>query len=170
MLKKSNWRNSVGCTRTFGHDQSTLPDISGQSRTMAWRTPHPPPALYFRLSRLSCVSWLCGNARQVGLGSINLVTLAEARELACDARRLLLHGRDPVEERRAQRRASAVARAKPSRRATDSLSRVVQSQPALGQTDCPSNPRASVSILPRSEAPPSFDRRPPVAAQRSRSA
>ena len=49
----------------------------------------------------------------MGLGPVDLVSLAEARELARDARRLLLEGRDPIEERRAQRQAAAVI-AKPA--------------------------------------------------------
>jgi integrase len=45
----------------------------------------------------------------MGLGPLDLVPLAEARELARDARRLLLAGRDPIDERKAQRKAGAPA-------------------------------------------------------------
>jgi integrase len=47
-------------------------------------------------------------ARQMGLGPVDLVSLAEARELARDARRLLLRGVDPIEDRRAKRTAARV--------------------------------------------------------------
>jgi Arm DNA-binding domain len=55
---------------------------------------------------------LAGRAREMGLGSIADVTLAEARELARDARRLCKQGVDPIEARRAQRAAQGVERAK----------------------------------------------------------
>jgi integrase len=42
-------------------------------------------------------------ARQMGLGPVDLVSLAEARDLGRDARRLLLKGIDPIEDRRAKR-------------------------------------------------------------------
>jgi integrase len=47
---------------------------------------------------------LNGRARHMGLGPFELVTLAEARAKARDARRLLLDKIDPIEARRAQRR------------------------------------------------------------------
>jgi integrase len=55
---------------------------------------------------------LAGRAREMGLGSVGDVTLAEARDLARDARRLCKQGVDPIEARRAQRAAQRVARAK----------------------------------------------------------
>jgi hypothetical protein len=55
---------------------------------------------------------LAGRAREMGLGSVADVTLAEARDLARDARRLCKQGVDPIEARRAQRAAQRVARAK----------------------------------------------------------
>jgi integrase len=45
-----------------------------------------------------------GRARHMGLGPYELVTLAEARAKARDARRLLLEKIDPIEARRAQHR------------------------------------------------------------------
>ena len=47
---------------------------------------------------------LNGKARHMGLGPYGLVTLAEARAKARDARRLLLDKVDPIEARRAQHR------------------------------------------------------------------
>ena len=51
-------------------------------------------------------------ARYMGLGPYPDVTLAQAREKAQDARRLLRAGKDPIEERRAQVAAQALAAAK----------------------------------------------------------
>src|SRR5262245_13809495 len=46
-----------------------------------------------------------GRARWMGLGSLEEVSLAEARQGADSARRLLRDGRDPLAEREAQRSA-----------------------------------------------------------------
>ena len=53
-------------------------------------------------------SWLFrymrdGRPRWMGLGSVELVTLAEARDKTFEGRKLLLEGRDPLEERRTER-------------------------------------------------------------------
>jgi integrase len=48
-----------------------------------------------------------GRAREMGLGPLDLVSLADARQRAREARRVLLDGRDPIDakhEQRAQRR------------------------------------------------------------------
>ena len=60
---------------------------------------------------------LNGRARHMGLGPYELVTLAEARGKARDARRLLLDKVDPIEARRAQYRERLLetARGKPFR-------------------------------------------------------
>ena len=50
-----------------------------------------------------------GRACDMGLGPLSLVSLAEARERAKDARRLLLRGVDPLEARSARRAAVAAA-------------------------------------------------------------
>jgi len=73
--------------------------------------------LALRVARGGTKSWvfrfmLAGRAREMGLGSVADVTLAEARDLARDARRLSKQGVDPIEARRAQRAAQQVARAK----------------------------------------------------------
>src|SRR4051812_9541055 len=56
-------------------------------------------ALVFRYQR-------AGKARHMGLGPYSLLTLAEARDRARDARRTLLDGSDPI-ERKAAKLASA---------------------------------------------------------------
>lgn len=55
---------------------------------------------------------LRGKARQMGLGSLKDVTLAEARELARDARRLAKVGTDPIEARRDAKAKQAAAASK----------------------------------------------------------
>jgi integrase len=66
-------------------------------------------ACYLQIAAGGTRSWvlrytLNGRARYMGLGSANLVSLAEARAKARDARRLLLDKIDPLEARRAQHR------------------------------------------------------------------
>lgn len=61
-------------------------------------------------------SWLFrymlkGKARQMGLGTLDAVTLAQAREAADEARKLIRQGIDPIEHRRASREARAAANA-----------------------------------------------------------
>ena len=57
--------------------------------------------LYLQVSQWRTKSWafrykLHGKIREMGLGSLALVSLAEARDKALDNRRLLLEGRDPI--------------------------------------------------------------------------
>jgi integrase len=52
---------------------------------------------------------LFGRAREMGLGSLNTVSLAEARESALECRKLLRDGRDPIEERKARLAAAQAA-------------------------------------------------------------
>jgi integrase len=69
------------------------------------------------LDTTSGVSWvfrflLHGQARAMGLGAYPDITLAEAREKARLARRLVKEGVDPIEERRVERAAARLERAK----------------------------------------------------------
>ncbi len=48
-----------------------------------------------------------GRQREAGLGSINTVTLVKARGIAASFREILFDGRDPIDMRRAERRARA---------------------------------------------------------------
>ncbi len=50
--------------------------------------------------------------RQMGLGSLDNVTFAEAREKAAQARKLVADGMDPIEQRDTRRAALALASAK----------------------------------------------------------
>jgi integrase len=63
--------------------------------------------LWLQVTPSGARSWLFrfslfGRARAAGLGSLNTVSLKEAREAALECRKLLREGRDPIEERRAR--------------------------------------------------------------------
>ena len=62
--------------------------------------------LYLQVARSGTKSWLfrykspvTGKQREMGLGSVNLISLAAARDLALECRRQVLSGVDPIEER-----------------------------------------------------------------------
>jgi integrase len=62
-------------------------------------------------------SWIfrytrAGRTREMGLGSLNALSLVEARERARKSRQLLLDGIDPIERRNAERAAQAIESAK----------------------------------------------------------
>lgn len=72
--------------------------------------------LWLQVSDTGSKAWLFrymrfGRARQMGLGALHTVSLAEARERAKQARQLLLDGTDPIEAKRAQRDAQKAATA-----------------------------------------------------------
>lgn len=73
--------------------------------------------LWLQVTQSGAKSWifrfmLNGRAREMGLGSFNTFSLAEARAKAADCRKLLHDGIDPIEARKAQRNAASVAAAK----------------------------------------------------------
>jgi integrase len=73
--------------------------------------------LWLQISEGGGKSWsfrfmLNRKARQMGLGPLALVSLAEAREKAWQARRQLLEGADPLEAKRAKRAGNQAARAR----------------------------------------------------------
>lgn len=62
--------------------------------------------LWLQVSPTLTKSWIFrymrhGKAREMGLGPLHTITLAEARQKATDCRKLLLDGHDPIEVRRA---------------------------------------------------------------------
>jgi integrase len=64
--------------------------------------------LYLQVSDKGAKSWLFrfmqdGKARQMGLGAVHTVSLAEARDAALKCRKLLHEGADPIEERKRAR-------------------------------------------------------------------
>jgi integrase len=65
--------------------------------------------LYLHVAEGGARSWIYrfkrqGRARDMGLGSLDDVSLAEARDLAIDSRRVVRQGGDPIEVRRAIRK------------------------------------------------------------------
>ena len=61
--------------------------------------------LYLQVARGGSRSWVFrfqrhGRARWMGLGSVQLVSLQEARQKALDAQKLILEGRDPIDTRK----------------------------------------------------------------------
>ncbi|MBN9529713.1 MAG: integrase arm-type DNA-binding domain-containing protein [Alphaproteobacteria bacterium] len=72
--------------------------------------------LYLQVTKAGVKSWLfkyeaAGKRREMGLGPVRDVTLAEAREKAAEMRRLRLAGVDPMAQRDEQRRAREAAAA-----------------------------------------------------------
>ena len=69
--------------------------------------------LYLQIAPSGAKSWsfrfmIRGRAREMGLGPVALMSLAEARMRAIECRRLLLDGIDPIEHRQTQREAKTV--------------------------------------------------------------
>jgi integrase len=67
--------------------------------------------LYLQIGEGGARSWLYrfrlhDKRRDMGLGSAAAISLADARELAAEARKLVASGRDPIAEREARRRAA----------------------------------------------------------------
>ncbi len=63
--------------------------------------------LYLQVSKQGTKSWLyrytsplTKTRREMGLGSFNFVSLAQARQYAIDGKRLVINGKDPIEERK----------------------------------------------------------------------
>lgn len=72
--------------------------------------------LWLQVSKWGTRSWIFrftvnGKQREMGFGPLHTITLANARTLAQDARKLLLEGVDPIEQRNAKREAAARAAA-----------------------------------------------------------
>src|SRR6266481_7094704 len=69
---------------------------------------HDGAGLYLQVSAGGAKSWifrftLDGRAREMGLGPVHAITLAEARKRAAECRRMRVDGIDPIEARRIQR-------------------------------------------------------------------
>ncbi len=74
-------------------------------------------SLYLQLNRAGVPSWIfrykfSGKSREMGLGRFPVVSLAEARLLAADQKRLLLKGTDPLAVRDSERAAEREAKSK----------------------------------------------------------
>lgn len=73
--------------------------------------------LYLQVGPTGTKAWLFrfmrrGQAREMGLGSVGVVSLARARELAAEARTALHLGKDPIEERDKARQETLLAEAR----------------------------------------------------------
>lgn len=73
--------------------------------------------LWLQVSASGTKSWVfrfarAGRAREMGLGPLHTITLAEARERAADCRKLLVDGIDPIERRNAGRQTAAAEAAR----------------------------------------------------------
>jgi integrase len=74
--------------------------------------------LYLQISAVGVKTWIFrfqiagGKRREMGLGAIADVSLAEARDKARDARKLAKQGGDPIERRRSERVARSITDAK----------------------------------------------------------
>ena len=73
--------------------------------------------LYLRVTSTEARMWLYrfqlhGRRRDMGLGPTDLYSLAEARQRAFEARKLVAEGVDPIEARQAKRSAAAIEMAK----------------------------------------------------------
>ena len=73
--------------------------------------------LWLQVSRYGTKAWLFrytvhGKAREMGMGALGTIALAEAREKARDARKLLLEGVDPLGAKEARRDAARLDAAK----------------------------------------------------------
>jgi hypothetical protein len=55
---------------------------------------------------------LDGKSREMGLGPLHTISLAEARQRALEARKLLVDGTDPIEARTSRRRKAATEKAR----------------------------------------------------------
>src|SRR5215467_2257825 len=83
-------------------------------KSAAWGQNHPDgDGLYLQVSPTGNKSWLFrytrnGKTREMGLGALKTVTLAEARIARNDQRKLLHQGIDPIEHRRADRAAKVI--------------------------------------------------------------
>jgi integrase len=83
----------------------TVKEVAAITRPGIWRVSRN---LYVQVTGSGTKSWLFrymrdGASHGMGLGSLELVTLAEARDKALVCRKMLLDGIDPLEERRGKR-------------------------------------------------------------------
>jgi integrase len=78
---------------------------------------HDGGGLYLQVAPSGAKSWLYrymlhGNAREMGLGPLHIISLSEARARASECRRLRLDGIDPIEARRVKRNEARLEAAK----------------------------------------------------------
>ena len=89
----------------------TVKEVAAINKPGTWRVSRN---LYVQVSDAGTKAWLFrymlnGRSHGMGLGPLDLVTLAEARDKALLCRKLLLDGIDPLEERRQKRMQALLA-------------------------------------------------------------
>ena len=89
----------------------TVKEVAAINRPGTWRVSRN---LYVQVGDTGTKAWLLrytlnGRAHGMGLGSLELVTLAEARDKAILCRKLLLEGIDPLDARRHKRMQALLA-------------------------------------------------------------
>jgi integrase len=100
-------------------DRLTTAFINSATRVKAPRPGMHPDGhgLYLCIGDSGAASWIyrfkiSKRSREMGLGSLDDITLAQARQLADDARRKVHSGVDPIDERKATRLSANLSRAK----------------------------------------------------------
>src|SRR3712207_2454621 len=96
-------------------------DVARLSAVKVWHAKEPGyypdgAGLYLQVSRAGTKSWiyrytLNGRSREMGLGPLASVSLAEARQKAAGARKLKLDGIDPIDAKQASQAAARAAAA-----------------------------------------------------------
>lgn len=89
--------------------------------------------LWLQLSKLGGKSWafrftLHGKRREMGLGAVHTVTLAEARQTALGLRKQVRDGIDPIEQRKADKDRAAALAAKAGKTFADCVKAVLESK------------------------------------------
>ena len=99
--------------------KSTINKLSAQKVSKETRPGYygDGAGLWLQVSRTGTKSWLFrytfnGKQREMGLGAVHTVSLADARMKAQECRTMLLEHIDPIESRKTERLATALARAK----------------------------------------------------------
>ena len=114
--------------------------------------------LYLQVGATGTKSWVFrfaarGKTRDMGLGPLKTIGLAEAREIAAQCRQSRLRGSDPIEDRKARRAAARLDAAKTMTfdQCRDSLSPHIKSAGATTNTGNNGRRRLRPTLLPRSD-------------------
>ena len=101
----------------YGETRKAADDTRGRDNQKARVCMPMAPAFICMSARAASRSWIFrwkrdGRLRDMGLGPLNTISLAEARDRALACRKLKLDGGDPIEERRGRRQAARLQTAK----------------------------------------------------------
>ncbi|HYA42605.1 MAG TPA: Arm DNA-binding domain-containing protein [Syntrophobacteraceae bacterium] len=118
-MKTAKWEISGFSSTTAG---THLPDEPKLSSAVVQKAKKPGyygggEGLWLQISKSGGKSWvlrftLRGKAREMGLGPLRTISLAEARAKALQHRKAVAEGRDPIQERRAGQARSRLETAK----------------------------------------------------------